>query len=200
MAVQRDPARGIPGWIWFVLIVFLLIALALILPTLIDRGDPVAPAGADATPAPAAALTPAAGAGVGEPGLVTIDDIHREPDLFAGRRVSTHGNVRAVLDDSSFILESHGAAGRPGADLLVIAGPDVALPELATDANVEVAGTVQRFDRAATATEVGRPLEGDVFEQWDGQLAIVADFVNELTDEGARTLPTPGAQTTPAGQ
>ena len=114
-----------------------------------------------------------------------IDDIVGNPPAYIGKTVTVTGDVDHVLGPRSMIIGNDQVltdeqvlvvGARPLADLV---GQQLTTP-LAADMAVQVRGPVRAFDLAAVEKEIGADLQDDLFRDWAGKPAVIAQTVNVL--------------------
>ena len=148
---------------------------------------PVAPAPAVAPPVAPAAVDPATvGAEALEEGNVTVAEIASNVAAFDGQKVTVRQEVEEVLGPNAFTLDEDALlAGGIDNDLLVVSAQEN-LPfinqELG-DAMVQVQGMVREFDLAAFEQELGYDLDDNLFTDWAGRPAIVAQQITRLEQD-----------------
>lgn len=142
-----------------------------------------------ASPGPLAAGAPGIGA--------TIEQITENPNEWLGRRVTLTGIVDdAELQPLGFVVETDDllfdeellvvSANRP--PVLPLRTPDTAIVD---DDIVQVTGTVRRFNSAEIGNELNVNFPGDLFQNREGELVVVADRVSFTVLGAQRLSPSP---------
>ncbi len=90
---------------------------------------------------------------------------------LAGERVKVAGDVSDLISTVAFRLDG------VGWDVVVI---DAADAKVDLSDFVQVTGTVQRFDLQSVEKELGRDLQDDLYDSFDGDLVLVADKVENV--------------------
>ncbi len=148
---------------------------------------PVAPVPAVAPPVDPAAGDPAAvGTEALEEGNVTVAEIAGNMAAFDGKTVTVRQEVEEVLGPNAFTLDEDAPlAGGIDDDLLVVSAQQnlPLINDQLGDAMVQVQGTVRTFDLAGLEQEIGFDLDDNLFADWAGRPAIVAEQITRLEQD-----------------
>jgi hypothetical protein len=196
MATQRGTGTGgIPAWVWIAIAAIVLIVLALLLiPGLTGEDATPAAAPAQATPAAAPAqATPAAAApGAAPAGVMSASDVRDDSDRFIGQTVTVRDDVNEVISPTAFTI----GGGLLEDSMLVLVPQNVTAQGVTDDVEVQVRGTIERFDRAAMETQHNLTLPAGTFDQYQDDPVLIANQVT-VVQEGAAATPGAGAAATP---
>jgi hypothetical protein len=112
---------------------------------------------------------------------VGISDITENPQEYYGQDVNVSGEVGELIGPNAFTIGTQDAAA--GGTLLVVGAKQ--LPnvieggeELASDDVVQARGTVREFNVTEIEDEIGYGLDDGLFEEFEGEPAIVANAVD----------------------
>ncbi|MGF1523261.1 MAG: hypothetical protein ACFBSF_13175 [Leptolyngbyaceae cyanobacterium] len=106
---------------------------------------------------------------------VVQNQLSSRTDEFVGKTVSLRGEVRAVIEGSSFLLEDERLLG--GDDILVINGGEpIALLD-GDESDLQVIGIVQQLVLVDLEKDYGIKLDPDLYAEYENRPAIVAQTV-----------------------
>ncbi|MEM8505945.1 MAG: hypothetical protein AAF716_22685 [Cyanobacteria bacterium P01_D01_bin.1] len=114
---------------------------------------------------------------------VTTEELAEGTEGLVGQEVSVRSEVEQIVGDDAFLIDDDRLLG--GDDILVInaTGEPFTLID-GDDTDVQVTGTVQNFDTAALSEEYNLVLESDVFADYEGRPAVIAESLALSPDPG----------------
>ncbi len=174
--IQRT--QGGFNWVWLIVG---LIVLGLIAWALYEAFDRDQPATAPPTAGPQAAAT--------------INNIVTNPSEFMGRTVTVSGEVGEVIGPRAFTIGEPQELLVVGANELPTIAQGTFEGELTPDRTVQVTGPVRTFDLAQVEQEIGFDLDDNLFANYAGRPAIVAQSMN--VSPAPTAAGTPGTQDVP---
>ncbi len=159
IAVERKRSTGSP-WLWIIgAIALIAIALFLLIP-LFNTND-------------------SGGADTG----ATISEIVQAPNTYVGQTVTVSGAVNDVIDRRAFTIGGDEFYG--DAQLLVVSANTIPSPQGRTTEEallsrdvVQVHGPVRLFNMAEFERDLGIDLDDNVFAEWAGRPAVVAQSID----------------------
>ena len=123
----------------------------------------------------------------------------QEPELV-GQTVTVSGEVTRAVDTRGFVLSSeNGEDLEPfgpeiGEGILVVSASD---PGVTEGDVVQVVGTVQQFGMADFEDELGIDLDDDLYGEFEGQIALMAQSVDTTpTDDSGSGMTTTSTSST----
>lgn len=128
-----------------------------------------------------------------EQGTDVEDVAEAEPEegegaQLLGQNVTVSGEVDEVVDEGAFRVGGDDLGG----DSALVLSQSGSFDDLGTDVNeglveddtvVQVTGTVREFDLAAFEEEFGVDYDDELYEEFEGEVVIVADQVSTLAGE-----------------
>lgn len=121
-------------------------------------------------------------------GLVSVDGLLADPDVYVDRRVTVTGPLGQIISPQAFTLgalESSNASG----ELPVVATFRAIAPSIAADKWVRATGTVRTLDAANDdlPAELADLFEDDAFAEFAGGPIVVLDLLEILSDDVTAT-------------
>lgn len=119
------------------------------------------------------------GAGVGE-----------DPPELVGQTVTVSGEVTRTVDTRGFVLSGENGENfeqfgpEIGEGILVVSASD---PGVTEGDVVQVVGTVQQFMMSDFEDELGIDLDDDLYGEFEGQIALMADSIDTTPTDDSRS-------------
>lgn len=121
------------------------------------------------------ASEPAAIAPAEETEVVFHDQLSGRADGLIGKTISLRGEVRAIIEDTSFVMEDERLVG--GEDILIInVGEPITLLD-GDESDVQVTGIVRQLVLADLESDYGIELDAERYAEYENRPTIIAQTV-----------------------